>query len=278
MRWIGCVLLAACGGSQVSALVKQGKYAEACNATDATYSRELVDAIVQRSDITVSFTPWQPADALAAAKVTTPPTDDHWMALAVEIDFKSGPITEMSITTPDLRADGWSARGAMGTGDSYKLLTGKTLAPRGTAMTGADIAAGVKGVITNDPNDKARFGNAITPDQTPDDLGPAEAFASLFGTSCGVTPGAHCRSARFYAPAEIHTAKPAAIAFTVRYAMADSAGAHCTQVEHVVIPLAEGPDLSHRLAATFTAPRRLFELRARARVHAANAEDPFFED
>lgn len=267
--------LVACGGtSKTDTLVDRGQYVDACKSTDFAYSRKLADKLAEITAATVTVTVWKAVDALRVAEVSMPAKDDTWMGVAIELahNGKPGEVVEMGIKSTELRADAWQIRGGLGLGDSYKLLTGKTYEPPNGVSIG-DIGRFAKEAILLKPDAKAQLTSAAGTDDV-DGIVAAQRLAELWSNECGVKPGGKCRAARILMKDPAVKAK-AALAISVRYAVADAAGAHCTQVEHIVVELAPGADLAAQIAATFPSPTTLVELRKRARVTAYESESAF---
>lgn len=272
----------ACAPS-IASLADRGQFHEACEATDFGYSSELVDRLAAKSGARVRITPWTTAEALREARVTTPPHQSGWLGLALELTHgeKASPLAEISVAAPQVRAPGWQSRGELGLGDSYQLLTGRVIAPQGTQATLGDIAGWARdAVLTGSSEARGKLAGVLTANDLPEDIVGAQSLSSLFARECRSTPGETCRTAALVSKGESRPSKPAAVGLTLRYAVADPAtGAHCMQVEHVVVPLAEAPDLPGRLARTFAgAETTLVELRNRSRVYGMEGESPFHED
>jgi hypothetical protein len=281
-RWLAAILAVAstaCGTS-IGSLVERGEYYRACEAADNSYSRELVDALANKSNATLAITPWSSAQTLSEAKITTPAKS--WLVLASELGLASGPgeLVELFVSAPELRAPGWQSLGGLGLGNSYRLLTGKTMPSPGTSATSDDLLGWARGVITGDAAARAKIEGVFSSPEMPDDLALAERLRELLTTECRATPGTRCRTARMLVPAESRPSAASAIAFTLRYGLTDpQSGAHCGQAEHVVVPLAQAGDLPDALAKTFSGTDvSLATLRSRSKVYGLASDDPFAED
>jgi len=269
-------------GPSVSQLVERGQYAEACSATDYTYSRVLADRLADRSKATVTVALWSPADTYreAGAGMAPAPHGEGWHVFVVELVHPAGsPVAEIGIDGVALRADGWNSRsGEIGFGEAYEQLTGTTFQPpKGLSLR--EVASAARAAILN-PADRDKLVEAFrigggTAD--PDGVIAAERLVELAESTCFAPPGSSCRAARVLVPGAAATTT-AGFVIRLRYRVRDANGALCDQREQIGVPLgAAGPDLASQLAAGFPGAIPLGTLRARGRVGEARAEPSTFE-